>query len=467
MDKVGVLIISKSLSSSAIIDTLLRSEKYQPEFYIIEKQANPLNQKRAKVRTIAPDLTIPEILRFTRKHAKEIAFGLTDTEDFVTAGGRDQVERETGVPMLCVTQKYAIERSKADQRLLFKDIWPEVNPRYTIFDPKVTHEEKAISELRRLNEEYGGVVIKPDAPARGAGVGVWGSDFTTEEEMKAFFHNVYSKGRVVVEERIEGEESSFQAFSDGRHFIVTPQTRDYKRALDNNQGRLTGGMGSYRAPTPWLPFLQASKWEQIVEAEKKAFERWKGRGSNPALRGIVLYDAFMHDGDNPRILERNSRGGNTEQINILTTIIEDFIDVCHRIIDGTLKSIRFSNRASVVTCAVPLSYGIPLAEHPQDGRIDLTDAYSLEEKYGGDLRIFPMDVQTRNETTFIGSSRSVAVLGLGKSIEDARRMSLEGVTALHGPLRWRNDIGSAADIQRSLNHMRMLSSKQNKMTIAS
>src|SRR5712692_5571647 len=384
MDKVGILIISKSLSSSAIIDTLLRTEKYQPEFYIIEKQTNPLNQKRAKVHTVAPNLTIPEILRFTRKHAKELTFGLTDTEDFVTAGGRDIVEKETGVPLLCVTQKYAIERSKADQRLLFTNIWPEVNPRYTVFDPKNTHEENAVAEVRQLNEEYDGVVIKPDAPARGAGVGVWGSDFKTEEEMKTFFRNVYSKGRVVVEEKIEGEESSFQAFSDGRHFVAAPLTRDYKRSMDGNKGRLTGGMGSYRAPTTWLPFLSASKWEQIVDAEKRAFERWKGRGSNPALRGIVLYDAFMHNGDKLKILERNSRGGNTEQMNVLSTIIEDFVDVCHRIIDGTLKSIRFSSRASVVTCSVPLDYGIPGVKHPQDERIDLRDAYGLEEKYGGD-----------------------------------------------------------------------------------
>ncbi len=467
MDKVGVLIISKSLSSSAIIDTLLRSEKYQPEFYIIEKQTNPLNQKRAKAHTVAPDLTIPEILRFTHKHAKEIAFGLTDTEDFVIAGGRDVLEKETGVPMLCVTREYAVEKSKADQRLLFKDIWPEVNPRYTIFDPRDTPEEDALAELKRLNDEYSGAVIKPDAPARGAGVGVWGSDFTTEEEMRAFFRNVYSKGRVVVEEKIEGEESSFQAFSDGRHFIAAPLARDYKRSLDGNKGRLTGGMGSYRAPTPWLPFLHPSKWEQIVDREKNAFERWKGRGSNPALRGIVLYDAFMHNGDNLKVLERNSRGGNTEQINILTNMIDDFVDVCHRMIDGTLKSIRFSNKASVVTCAVPRDYGNPGAMHPQDERIDLSDAHHLEEKYLGDLRVYPMDVQVRNGTTFMGTSRSVAVLGLGNSIEDASLVSLDGISALHGLLRWRKDIGSEADIQHSINHMRSLVGNASKMTIAS
>ncbi len=459
MDNVGVLIISKSLSSSAIIDTLLRSEKYQPEFYIVERQTNPLNLERAKVHVVVPDLNIPEILRFTRKHAKEIAFGLTDTEDFVTVGGRDIVEMETGVPMICVTQKYAVEASKADQRILFSNIWPEVNPRYTIFDPKKdTSEEKAITDLRRLKKEYSGVVIKPDAPARGAGVGVWGSDFKTEDEMVAFFRNVYLKGRVIIEERVEGEESSFQAFSDGRHLICAPQTRDFKRSLNENKGKLTGGMGSYRAPTSWLPFLHESKWEEIVHDEEKAFQRWKGRGSDPGLRGIVLYDAFMHTGDGFKILERNSRGGNTEQINILSTMIDDFVEVCYRMIDGTLKSIKFRSRASVVTCAVPLDYGIPGAKHSEDERIDLSHAFSVEEKYDGDLRIFPMDVQRQNGITYMSASRSVAVLGIGKSIEDARQVSLEGVRSLHGPLRWRDDIGSETDIQRSISHMRTLTS---------
>jgi phosphoribosylamine--glycine ligase len=418
MDRVGVLIISKSLSSSAIIDALLRSEKYQPEFYIVEKQTNPLNLKRAKVHVVAPDLSIPEIVRFARKYSKELSFGLTDTEDFVTAGGRDRVEKETGVPMVCVTEKYAVEKSKGDQRILFEQIWPEVNPRYAIFDPKKdTNEETAIAELRKFRKEYGGAVIKPDAPARGAGVGVWGRDFRNEDEMIRFFQNAYSKGRVVVEERVEGEESSFQAFSDGHHFVSAPLTHDYKRSLDGNAGNLTGGMGSYRAPTSSLPFIQESDWQQIVREEEAAFERWKGSGSNPDLRGIVLYDALMHTGNSFKVLERNSRGGNTEQINILSTMLDDFIDVCFRMIESNLKSIRFRNRAAVVTCAVPLAYGIPGVKHPQDERIDLGDAYKLEEKHGGNLKIFPMDIRPRNGDIYIGTSRSVAVLGLGNSIE--------------------------------------------------
>jgi phosphoribosylamine--glycine ligase len=174
-------------------------------------------------------------VRFTAKHKDRIAFGLTDTEDFVTAGGRDVVEKETSVPMICVTKNYAVERSKADQRSIFDEIFDGANPRYKIFDPGgYQGEGDAVADFKRFAKEVDGVVIKPDAPARGAGVGVWGNDFKTEAEMLDFFHNTYSKGRVVVEEKIEGEESSFHALSDGRHLLVAPLSRDYKRARVDN-----------------------------------------------------------------------------------------------------------------------------------------------------------------------------------------------------------------------------------------
>jgi phosphoribosylamine---glycine ligase len=458
LEKVGILVVSKCLSSAAIIDTFARSETYAPEFYVAERQVNPLNFKRAKVHVVIPDLQVREIAKFAAKHGREIAFGLTDTEDFVTAGGRDVVEKEAGVPMLCVTKEFAVEASKADQRLLFERICPKANPRYKVFDPsKYPDVASAISDLRSLSKELAeGFVIKPDAPARGAGVGVWGKDFRTEEEAVEFFRNVYSKGRVVVEERIEGEESSFHAFSDGRHFVAAPLTRDYKRALDGDKGRLTGGMGSYRGPKEVLPFLPPSEWENVVRLERDAFERWKGRGSNPGLRGIVLYDALMHTRGGFKILERNSRGGNTEQMCFLTTMLDDYVDVCYRMVDGSLKGIRFSSKASVVTCAVPLHYGTSAPPASREAAVDLDRAFSLEKKHGGELRIFPMDLRLDEAAgrTFVGASRSIAAVGIGASIGDAHELSLLGVKALGNQFRHREDVGNPADVARSKKHLR-------------
>jgi len=460
LDKVGILVVSKCLSSAAIIDTFARSDRYAPEFYVAERQVNPLNIMRARSHKVIPDLDVREVAKFAGRHKKQISFGVTDTEDFVTAGGRDVVEMETGIPMLCVTKEFAVEASKADQRLLFERICPDANPRYEVYDPsKYGDAASAVADLRRLSRELtGGFVIKPDAPARGAGVGVWGKDFRTEQEAVEFFRNVYSKGRVVVEERVEGEESSFHAFSDGRHFVAAPLTRDYKRALDGDKGRLTGGMGSYRGTKEVLPFLPSSEWERVVRLEKAAFEKWKGRGSNPGLRGIVLYDALMHTRGGFRILERNSRGGNTEQICLLTTMLDDYVDVCFRMVDGTLKGIRFSSKASVVTCAVPLGYGTGAHRASGEEAVSLERAFALEKRRDGDLRVFPMDL-TRDEAggrTLMGASRSVAVAGVAASIEEAHEISVEGVKALGRQFRCRDDVGSATDIARSKEHLRRI-----------
>ena len=457
MDKVGVLVVSKCLSSAAIVDTFLRSEKYTPEFYIAERQANPFNVERAKEHKIIPDLGITEIAKFAKRFAGKIAFGLCDTEDFVVAGGRNLLEKEAKIPMVCVTKKYAVEMSKAAQRLLFDKICPAANPRYRIFDPnQYASERDAVEDLKAAIKEMNQPVIKPDAPARGAGVGVWGSDFRTEEETERFFLNAYSKGRVVVEEKVAGEESSFHAISDGRHLCITPLTRDYKRALDGNRGRLTGGMGSYRDATERLPFLTGAEWSEIVSAEERAFRKWKGRGSNPGLRGIVEYDALMHTGSGFKILERNSRGGNTESINLFTTLEDDLADVCYRIIEGTLRELRFRKQASVVICAVPRYYGTSESPRSSDGEIGFARAMTLQREHDQNVRIFPMDVRVSGGKTIHGTSRCAAAVGIGDDIEEARGFSLKAVQQIGGDLRYRMDIASEEDIRRSCDHVKAL-----------
>jgi phosphoribosylamine--glycine ligase len=347
--------------------------------------------------------------------------------------------------------------SKAAQRLLFDKICPTANPRYRIFDPdQYKSERDAVEDLKAAIKVMNQPVIKPDAPARGAGVGVWGSDFSTEEETERFFLNAYSKGRVVVEEKVEGEESSFHAFSDGRHICVAPLTRDYKRALDGNRGSLTGGMGSYRDATEHLPFLTGAEWSEIVSTEEIAFRKWKGRGSNPGLRGIIEYDALMHTGSGFKILERNSRGGNTESINLFTTLEDDLADVCYHMIEGTLRGLHFRKQASVVTCAVPRYYGTSESSRSSDGEIGLTRAMKLQREHDQNVRIFPMDVRVKGGKTIHGTSRCVAAVGIGDDIDEARGFSLKAVQQVGGDLRHRTDIASEEDILRSCDHMKVL-----------
>jgi phosphoribosylamine-glycine ligase len=143
---------------------------------------------------------------------------------------------------------------------------------------------------------------------------------------------------------------------------------------------------------------------------------------------------------------------------LLTTMLDDYVDVCFRMVDGTLKGIRFSSKASVVTCAVPLGYGTGAPQASGEEAVSLDRAFALEKRRDGDLRVFPMDLRLDEAggRTLMGASRSVAVAGVAASIEEAHEISVQGVSALGHRFRYREDVGSATDIARSKEHLRRI-----------
>ena len=104
---------------------------------------------------------------------------------------------------------------------------------------------------------------------------------------------------------------------------------------------------------------------------------------------------------------------------------------------------------------MPLGYGISGASPTGTQPIDLAGAYALERRTEG-LGVYPMDVSLRSGSTYMGSSRSVAVVGTAESLEEARLISLSGVDALKGPLRSRRDVASKLDLRNSAGHMKDL-----------
>ncbi|MEM1874926.1 MAG: hypothetical protein QXP51_04990, partial [Candidatus Hadarchaeales archaeon] len=109
----------------------------------------------------------------------------------------------------------------------------------------------------------------------------------------------------------------------------------------------------------------------------------------------------------------------------------------------------------VVTYAVPLDYG-GYAKYSGPKPVNLSEAEKLREKYGDNIRIYPGSMEVRENQTFALSSRTVAVVGIAESLEEAREISLEGIRKIDGPLRHREDIALPEHIQRSITHMRKL-----------
>ena len=465
MERVGILVVSYGARAVAMIDAFTRSRKYKVEIYVVDKQRNPFNVKKAVKHAVIPDLNAEGICKFTEANKGKIDFGIIGPEKPIIDGVRDLVEKRTGIPIICPTKEYAIEASKVAQRRLFQEIVPEVNPRFRIFNPRDCRSKgevkKAVYDW--LSELENKAVVKPDKPAAGKGVGVWGDHFITREQLFEHFLANYQHGSVIIEEKIEGEESSFQAFCDGKHLVPLPETRDYKRAFDNDRGPNTGGMGSYKDFGDVLPFMTDADRTKEIAIVTKIFEKWKA-GDNKALRGMPFYVAFIHTRIGPKILENNSRSGDPEIMNILPILKDDFVDICFKILQGNLTHIKLEKAATVVTYKVPPNYGgyanaFPnLVNKEEIGKpVDLTEAYELTRKYDDRIRIYPASMELHKSETYALKSRAVCVVGIGENIHAARQISLKGIEAIKGGALWhRTDIASKQHIEKSIKHMEEL-----------
>ncbi len=453
-EKVGILVISYGSRAAAIIDALSRSEDYKVRFYIADKQKNPFNAKHAAKHVVIPDLDVVKICEFVEANKDEIDFGLCGPEQPIIEGVRDVIESKTGVTMICPTKRYAIEGSKVAQRILLDECCADANPRFNVFPRADYGSVRAVKTAvwQFLDEIGDKVAVKPDTPAAGKGVGVWGDHFTNREQLFAHFMSIFDGGSdVIIEEKVEGEESSFQAFCDGKRLAVLPETRDYKRAFDADIGPNTGGMGSYMDNKDWLPFMDKRDREEVERLVQKIFNKLRGNGSNEELRGIPFYVGFMHTANGAKILEINSRPGDPEIQNVLPVLKNDFVDVCFRMIEGNLSKIECDAKATVVTYAVPMDYGGYRVKFSGDKRVDLSGAYALQEQYDDNLRIYPGSMELREDGhTYALGSRTVCTVGVGENIEEAREISLDGIRNIDGALWNRGDIGAKYHIQKSV-----------------
>jgi phosphoribosylamine--glycine ligase len=226
-------------------------------------------------------------------------------------------------------------------------------------------------------------------------------------------------------------------------------------------------MGSYKGVGDTLPFLTKTDRDKELEIANKVFEKWD-RKDDSALRGVPLYLAFMHTSGEPKILENNSRPGDPEVMNILPILKDDFVDVCYDMLDGTLTKVNLEKTATVTTYDVPPDYGGYADAFPnlinreeKGGPVDLTEAYRLSEKYGDRIRIYPGAMEQRDGLIYALKSRAVCAVGLGETVEEARKVSLEGLASIKGGSLWhRNDVASKGHIEKSLRHIEELRSKR-------
>jgi len=138
-------------------------------------------------------------------------------------------------------------------------------------------------------------------------------------------------------------------------------------------------------------------------------------------------------------------------------------------LEGTLTRVEIDKKASVVTYKVPPTYGGYIdvfREKAKTNEIDtpvfLNQAYTLNKKYGDNIRVYPASMEQRDDQAYALRSRAVCVVGIGDSIQAAREISLEGMNTIKGGALWnRTDIASKEHINKSISHMQQLRGKRH------
>ncbi len=212
------------------------------------------------------------------------------------------------------------------------------------------------SAVRFIHECEGPLVVKADGLAAGKGVIVCEHTEDAEAAVKQIMvDKAFGKAgdRIVIERRLAGQERSVMAFTDGRFVAPMLAARDYKAALDGDQGTNTGGMGAY-APAlplddPLMAEIQRDIFQPVIDGMAAEGHPYVG----------VLYAGLMLTESGPRVLEFNCRFGDPETQVVMPLLDTDLIDIIGASLAGQLELVPLEWRDEVCVCVCLASKGYP------------------------------------------------------------------------------------------------------------
>lgn len=348
-----------------------------------------------------------------------------------------------GIACIGPTQRMAqLEASKSFTRNLLTKYEINASPMYQVF----TSMDGIEDYIRSLHDD---IVIKPDGLTGGKGVRVMGAQLKTREDALRYCQELFQAGgkRIVVEEKMVGQEFSLMSFSDGKHLVHMPAVQDHKRAFDGDLGPNTGGMGSYSDANHSLPFLNVADITQAQSINEQALQAIQ-QECGEEYKGII-YGGFMAVAGGVQLVEYNVRFGDPEIMNVLAALETDLVDITQAIIDRTLDQlvVRFAPLASVCKYVVPAGYP---ERSEKDVLIDVSavDTTKVNLLYGS--------VDRTDRGLVLAGSRSIAVVATAATISEAEQLVETEIRKITGPIRHRADIGTPALIQERINMLKKL-----------
>ena len=416
-----VLVVGSGGREHALVLKLLESPK------VTEVYVAPGNGGMSAVATpVAIKATdIPAMVEYAKAAAMD--FVVVAPDDPLVLGMVDAME-EAGIPTFGPNKAAAIiEGSKVFSKGLMKK-YGIPTAAYETFDD----EEAAVAYLKAQNSYP--TVIKADGLALGKGVIIAQNEKEALDAVHAMMSDHIfgaSGSHVVIEEFLEGPEVSVLSFTDGKTLVPMISSKDHKRALDNDQGLNTGGMGTI-APNPYYtPEIAQRCMEEIflptMEAMKAEGRPFKG----------CLYFGLMITKNGPKVIEYNCRFGDPETQVVLPLLKTDLFEIMEAIHEERLGELDIQFSDQCAACVILASGGYP--QKYQTGY-----AISGLDKKGQaeGVTVYHAGTKLENGQFLTAGGRVLGVTALGDTLEDALAHSYEavkGITFEH--CHYRTDIG--------------------------
>ncbi len=392
--------------------------------------AAPGNEGMASCASLAPEVGAGDaeaLLRLAREQRIDLV--VIGPEDPLAAGVADRL-REAGLLVFGPSAAAArLEASKTFAR--------EFMARHGIPQPRFASFTALQPALAHARGGGGACVVKADGLAAGKGVAVCDDGVEAEAALREIMGDRRfgtAGDRVLVEERLHGEEASYYAITDGERVVTLAPAQDHKRALDGDRGENTGGMGAY-APAPVVSeAVEKRVLEEIVHPTLRGM-----REEGTPYQGVLFVGLMIDSTGAPRVVEFNVRFGDPETQPLMLQMRGDLLPLLHGAATGELSS-GDARGGEAAVCVVLASAGYPRSY--ETGRT----IRGLEEASSdSSVVIFHAGTRREGDHFVTAGGRVLGVTARGPDVATARSRAYAAADRIHFEgLHRRNDIAARA-----------------------